>query len=280
MLKKFAKKELIQRLGMSEELAKKVMDAQRRFPSLLTTEEQEGFPIDGETLCNELGVKDHFTKWLLENRTDDNGKIKSQGKLIKYRCIEGVDYHLGESPTVSKGTPKKIISLNLHTAKKIAMRQNNDQGDLICDYFIILEEAIKDMDKWYEARHPEKMGYKSMCAMLEKQYMDSHDGKKPNFHIYTNNADMINLCMFGKKSKEMKQILDVEYEDLLRDSLTTQANKAISEVQLLNENLVLSNVDFQTRKQIITNTCNAKYMDIRVKVVSEFHKELMNVGDK
>ena len=37
---------------------------------------------------------------------------------------------------------------------------------------------------------------------------------------------------------------------------------------------------FQTRKQIITNTCNTKYMDIRVKVVSEFHKELMNVGDK
>lgn len=57
-------------------------------------------------------------------------------------------------------------------------------------------------------------------------------------------------------------------------------NQAIHEVQLLNENLVLSNVDFQTRKQIVTNTCNAKYMDIRVKIVSEFHKELLNVGDK
>ena len=110
--------------------------------------------------------------------------------------------------------------------------------------------------------------------------MDTHDGKKPDFHVYTNNADMINLCMFGKKSKAMKQILEVDYDDLLRDSLTAEANQAIHEVQLLNENLVLSNVDFQTRKQIVTNTCNAKYMDIRVKIVSEFHKELMNVGDK
>jgi phage anti-repressor protein len=273
---KFKKKELIQRLGMSEELAKKVMDAQRKFPILLTTETQEGFPIDGEILCNELGVRGNFNDWLLANR---KGK---EGKLIKYRCVENTDFIVNReiAKNLEGGRPKNIIKLTLHTAKKIAMRQNNEQGDLICDYFILLEEAIKNMDKWYEARHPEKEGYKSMCSTLDKQYQDTHDGKKPDFHIYTNNADMINLCMFGKKSKAMKQILDVEYDDLLRDSLTTEANKAIYEVQLLNENLILSNVDFQTRKQIITNTCNSKYMDIRVKIVSEFHKELMNVGDK
>lgn len=273
---KFKKKELIQRLGMSEENANKVMLAQKKFPTLLTTENKIGFPIDGETLCKELKVSSNFNDWLLANR---KGK---EGKLIKYRCIENTDFEVNReiAKNIDGGRPKNVIKLNLHTAKKIAMRQNNDEGDLICDYFILLEEAIKDMEKWNEARHPEKQSYKDMCATIEKQYMESHDGLKPNSFLYSNNADMINLCMFGKKSKAMKQILDVDYDDLLRDSLTTEANKAIHEVQLLNDNLVLSNVDFQTRKQIITNTCNTKYMDIRVKVVSEFHKELMNVGDK
>jgi phage anti-repressor protein len=270
---KFKKKELIQRLGMSEEDANKVMLAQKKFPTLLATENEKGFIIDARTIWEELN-KPHgqFNKWI-------------DRKLISKNYIENSDYirmdKIVQGDSNGYGNAKsKEYTLTLNCAKKIAMRENTNEGDLICDYFILLEEAIKNMDKWYEARHPEKTGYKNMCAMLERQYMDSHDGKKPDFHIYTNNADMINLCMFGKKSKAMKQILDVEYEDLLRDSLTTEANKAISEVQLLNENLVLSNVDFQTRKQIITNTCNSKYMDIRVKIVSEFHKELMNVGDK
>lgn len=267
---KFKKKELIQRLGMSEEDANKVMLAQKKFPTLLATENEKGFIIDARTIWEELN-KPHgeFNKWI-------------KRKLVEKNYVESKDYNLIDKIVEQVSGAKHLTdyTLTLNCAKKVAMRENTNEGDLICDYFILLEESIKNMDKWYEARHPEKTGYKTMCAILEKQYMDSHDGKKPDFHIYTNNADMINLCMFGKKSKAMKQILDVEYEDLLRDSLTTEANKAISEVQLLNENLVLSNVDFQTRKQIITNTCNSKYMDIRVKIVSEFYKELMNVGDK
>lgn len=281
---KFKKKELIQRLGMSEENANKVMLAQKKYPTLLTTENEKGFIIDARTIWNELGnPQGKFSDWVKRKITDKNyvenidylSELKSENAQFTQEEIKEMT---SQKRSALRITSEYILTLNC--AKKVAMRENTDNGDLICDYFIILEEAIKNMDKWYEARHPEKTGYKTMCAMLEKQYMDSHDGKKPDFHIYTNNADMINLCMFGKKSKAMKQILDVEYEDLLRDSLTTEANKAISEVQLLNENLVLSNVDFQTRKQIITNTCNSKYMDIRVKIVSEFHKELMNVGDK
>jgi phage anti-repressor protein len=267
---KFKKKELIQRLGMSEELAKKVMDAQRKFPTLLTTENKKGFQIDGRTIWSELGEpQGEFNKWIKRKVVDKNYK-------------ENIDY-IKVDRIVEVGNlqrPQIDYTITLNCAKKVAMRENTDNGDFVCDYFIILEEAIKDMGKWYETRHPEKESYKAMCSTLEKQYMDTHEGNKPDFHIYTNNADMINLCMFGKKSKAMKQILDVNYDDLLRDSLTTDANKSLHEVQLLNENLVLSNVDFQTRKQIITNTCNSKYMDIRVKVVSEFHKELMNVGDK
>ena len=283
-MQKFKKKELIQRLEMSEELADKVMLAQRKFPTLLTTENEKGFIIDGRTIWNELGKpQGKFSDWVKRKITDkkyiENTDYISELKSENAQFTQEEMKEMTSQKRSALGITTEYI-LTLHCAKKVAMRENTDNGDSICDYFIILEEAIKNMDKWYEARHPEKQSYKDMCTTIEKQYMDSHDGLKPNSFLYSNNADMINLCMFGKKSKAMKQILDVDYDDLLRDSLTTEANKAIHEVQLLNDNLVLSNVDFQTRKQIITNTCNTKYMDIRVKVVSEFHKELMNVGDK
>ncbi len=96
---------------------------------------------------------------------------------------EGVDYHLGESPTVVKGTPKKIITLTLNCAKKIAMRQNNKQGDLVCDYFILMEKALRNMGDWLLVTEPEKEGYKELCKQLKNQYQKTHEGKNPSSFI-------------------------------------------------------------------------------------------------
>ena len=157
-MKKFTKKNLIEQLELTEEKAKIVMKAQKEFPELLETE-GEGFVMDGEKLCKELGVKDNFNTWLLgETKYDSKGRLKSQGKLIKYRCIENTDFIVNwESPKNSKGgRPKSIITLTLNCAKKIAMKQNTEQGDLICDYFIILEEAIKKKIDWINVRNTKK----------------------------------------------------------------------------------------------------------------------------
>lgn len=270
-MKKFTKKELIKRLGMSEDNAKKVIEAQRRFPTLLTTDEEEGFVIDARTIWEELGKpQGEFNKWIKRKLVDKNYK-------------ENIDYNRftkiveGDSKGHGNATLKEY-TLTLDCAKKVAMRENTDNGDLVCDYFISLEKAVKEMENWYNIRNPQKESYKTMCDAIYEQYKKANDGKEPNKYIYITNADMINLCLFGKKSYDMKLVLDVEYEDLLRDSLTVEANHAIHEIQLLNENLVLSNIDFQTRKQIIINTCNSKFLSIRLKIVSEFHKEFKEIN--
>ena len=196
-MKKFTKKNLIEQLELTEEKAKIVIKAQKEFPELLETG-GEGFVMDGEKLCKELGVKDNFNTWLLgETKYDSKGRLKSQGKLIKYRCIENTDFIVNwESPKNSKGgRPKSIITLTLNCAKKIAMKQNTEQGDLVCDYFIILEEAIKKKIDWINVRNPQKESYKKMCEIIKKEYIETHDGEEPNFYIYTNNADMLNLSL-------------------------------------------------------------------------------------
>lgn len=234
--------------------------------------------IDARTLFNELnlgtsGIK--FVDWI-NNIIDKYSFLENKDYTISFK-EEGLSQEKNKQEGHDNATLKEY-TLTLDCAKKVAMRENTDNGDLVCDYFISLEKAVKEMENWYNIRNPQKESYKTMCNAIYEQYKKATDGKEPNKYIYITNADMINLCLFGKKSYDMKLVLDVEYEDLLRDSLTVEANHAIHEIQLLNESLVLSNVDFQTRKQIIINTCNSKFLSIRLKIVSEFHKEFKEIN--
>ena len=65
-----------------------------------------------------------------------------------------------------------------------------------------------------------------------------------------------------------------KYSEPLRDNLVSEANKSLYKLQQLNSDLLLSNLDFKTRKLIIENTCKERYMDIRIKIISEFSEEI------
>ncbi len=262
-VKIFERKDLIEKLNFTEDEAKIIMKYQRTFPELL--QDIKGFVIDGETLCNSLGVKDHFTKWLLGNRIDNEGNVKSQGKLIKYRMIENIDYHLGESPTVAKGTPKKIITLTLQCAKKIAMRQNNKMGDLVCDYFILMERALRDYEHWTMIRNPEKESYRKLCDVLNENYKLTHEGKEANNYIYSNEADMINRALLGESAKNINKLLENE-DKVTREHFNIEINRTLNELQTMDMALVMAGLSFEARQKTINNICNTKYAGISLKI--------------
>ena len=153
--KVFTEEELKEKLGMREEDIKVVLEYQDKFPELL--QNKEGFCIDGEKLCGQLEVKSNFNDWLLRK---SKGK---EGKLIKYRCIENTDFKCisEKSETQRKDGQKGIsvknkIMLTLECAKMIAMRQNNNQGDLVCKYFIIIEKTLRNYEEWDKVRNPQR----------------------------------------------------------------------------------------------------------------------------
>lgn len=262
-MNKFKKKELMNRLGMDEEKAKLVIDIQKQFPELLLND-GEGFCVNGRTMWEQLNKpQGQFNKWI-------------ERKVLNKNYKENIDFSKVDN-FVHVGNLKRHQAdymFTVNCAKKIGMRENTIEGDLICDYFIYLEEAIKDMTKWYEARNPQIKSYKEMCNIIDKQYIKNHDGKKASPFVYSNNADMLNLAMVQLKSKQIKEVINIGRHDSLRDNLVYEFNKALDELQVLNGNLVLSNIDFATRKMIIENTCREKYSSIRVRFVSEFHKEI------
>jgi len=178
--------------------------------------------------------------------------------------------------------------LSLDIAKEIAMiagatnRANEklkENSKLIRKYFIKLESAIKKMSNWVIIREPQRQGYKEMCATIDRKYRELNENKEPNKYAYSNNADMMNVSLFGHKSKVMKDILEVEQNCPLRENLRSEANHALYQLQLLNMSLLESNLDMATRKVIIENTCNSRFLDMRVKFISEFHADINKIEE-
>lgn len=251
----FEDQELKEKLGMSEKDIELVSTYQRTFPELLRDE--NGFCIDGETLCNQLGVKDDFTSWLLADRKS------VKGKLIKYRSVENTDFivnrEISENP--KGGRPKTDIKLTLECAKKIAMRQNNEKGDLVCDYFILMEKTLRDYEKWTEIREPEKQNANKLKSELKKWGLKNFANCDEK-GLYAREFNMINKNLTDKTALELKLYLG--YKDKqTREHLTIEVNKAIDFLQEFDINLLTCGMDFETRNKMIKQICETNYKYIK-----------------
>jgi len=286
-MNRFTNAFLTNSLNLNKEETKLVMDAQRKFPSILI-EECEGICLDARELHKELGVSKAFTTWIKTNlESIDAQEVKDYSISFKGK----LDTSMPTADILKNMLPQQRggygisteYKLTLDIAKEICMVTGlnpnaNDklkQNSKLCrKYFILMEKAIKKGIDWGKIREPQKESYKIMCSALEKQYIKAHNGKNPNKFLYTNNADMLNIALFGYKSKKMKEVLEVEYEYSLRDNLKLESNKALDEMQTLNTNLVILDEDYATRKNKIEIICKAKFEKLRINIAKEFVEEL------
>lgn len=221
-------------------------------------ESKDKHPIDGEELCNALMVKERYTDWLLADR---KGK---QGKLIKFGFQIDSDYRFAKSRSKliqHGGQNKQEIKLSVNCAKKIAMKQNNEWGDLVTDYFILMELLVKDMDQWMMIRHPEKEGYKQLTKALSREYILVNGVKAETTTMYSEEADMINTCLLGAKAKEIRRLLDAD-DNHTREYLSMQVNQALYELQLVDIALINNKIGFEQLRSIIENQCKTRYRHI------------------
>lgn len=259
MIKKFKKEFLKEVLKFEDEEIKLAMEAQRKFPQLLCETNDKDFVINGENLCIELGVKDDFTSWLLADRKTVTGK------LIKYRCLENKDYTVNREISEKGGRPKAIITLTLNCAKKIAMRQNNEAGDLVCDYFLLMEKAVKGLQNHNAVREPERENYNKMKEAIISDYYNKHDNvtEFDKKSLMIRESNMINICLTGLKANEIRTKLG--YKDIqTREHLMVEINKVINELELMIIGLVYAGVEHNERARIIKSICDNKYTHLKM----------------
>ena len=275
-VKIFEDGEVIQKLGLTQKENDIIIKYQKDFPELLQ-DDMEGFVIDEEKLCKQLDIKDDFNTWLLSERVyNSKGQLKREGKLIKYKSKLNIDYITDWKTPNAKLTKKEIeamspqkrsanrikkkIMLTLNCAKKIAMRQNNDKGDLVCDYFIIMEKALRKYEDWSTIRGEEKGGWNEMKTQINLWCeRNNYDSTLDIFR--TREANMLNQNLTGYKASELRLIMGAK-DEITRDYLTSEVNKALNELQKLNCSLLMSDLDFEFRSKIIKQTCNGKYSNL------------------
>lgn len=256
------KEDLVEKLKMSDDNVKLVMTYQRTFPELMQRNNDD-FVIDGETLCKELGVKDNYNNWLLRKT---KGK---EGKLIKDNYKENIDYTclVEKSKTQTKlgrkgASVKTKILLTTKCAKKIAMRQNNDMGDLVCDYFMIMEDTLKDYENWETNRGLSKDGWNEMKPQI-KLWCERNGYDSTLDVFYMREANMINKALTGFTASELNSYIGSK-DNITRNHLSAELNKAIESLESTNTNLLISDSDFDFRKGVIEKVCKNKYSELHI----------------
>ena len=260
--KVFTEEELKEKLGMREEDIKVVLEYQDKFPELL--QNKEGFCIDGEKLCGQLEVKSNFNDWLLRK---SKGK---EGKLIKYRCIENTDFKCisEKSETQRKDGQKGIsvknkIMLTLECAKMIAMRQNNNQGDLVCKYFIIIEKALRNYEEWDKVRNPQRENANKLKSELKSWAIRNHFDADYN-GLYSREFNLLNVCLTGLTALEIKSYIGFT-DKQTREHLEIEINKALDFIQTFDINLIKLNKSFEDRSEMIKQICDITYPNLKFK---------------
>lgn len=258
-VKVFTKKDLMQKLGFEEDESKLIMKYQKTFPELLQ-DDIEDFVIDSRLLWDQLDKP--YTKYA--------DWIKK--KVMKSKWLENKDYITISKKIDLANKGYKEIDTHLFTvdmAKNVCMMENTDKGRLTRSYFILMEKALRNMDDWLIVREPQKEGYKEMCVELDKVYKAKNPHEKTiPFHIFTNEANMINVALLGLDAKNIRRSLEIK-DCQTREWLNTEVNKALYELQLINSSLISSGMSFENRKQIIENTCNNKYIGLKNNINQE-----------
>lgn len=251
-MKKFTKQFLGEVLQLKDDEVKLVMECQRKFPELLLN---EGANIDSaKKLYSELGLNPtQWARWHKKNVIENEFFKENESWWV-------LDI---KSTTEKGGKVGQDFTISLEFAKHLAMMGRSENSHKVRSYFILMEKAVKCMQDYLIIREPEKQGYNEMKQHI-MNWCDLNNYDKTLDIFYTREANMLNECLTGKTALELKAHIGFRDRET-REHLTVETNKALYELQLLNSSLLMANMSFDARKDIIKTTCKVKYSELYIK---------------
>lgn len=265
--KVFEEDELKYQLGMNDDETNLVLEYQDKFPELMR-EDCEGFCIDGENLRKLLNISKKLLDWIKPYIKDNNS----------YGFAEDIDFtseHVDVSVRFSKEEIKNMnpnqrskhgiktkIMLTLDMAKELCMISRSNEGKLCRKYFILIEKTLKSYENWNRIRVPEKEKANEMKQEIKKWCeRKGFDSTLETF--YTRDFNMLNQNLTNLKASELRSYFNCK-TGITRDYLIEKYNSALLFIQEFNIQLLLADVDFETRDNMIKNICDNKYKYLKI----------------
>ncbi|WP_205427821.1 antA/AntB antirepressor family protein [Clostridium botulinum] len=249
----FEEDELKYQLGMCENDSQIVLKFQDKFPELLQ-DELEGFIIDARKLYATLEVKRHFTDWI-------KPYIKENNSYMFTESVDFISFHTDVNPT--NGVPIINYKFTIDMAKELCMLSKMNNGFMCRKYFIIMEKTLRRYEKWYNTRQPEKKKATDMKHEI-KNWCERNNFDSTLEIFYTREFNMLNENLTGYKASDLKSYYNCK-TGITRDYLEEKVNSALLFLEEFNIQLLLADINFKDRSNMINNVCNNKYKDLYIK---------------
>ena len=104
------------------------------------------------------------------------------------------------------------------------------------------------------------MDYPAFTRAIEQAH------EKPKFYHFSNEINMINRIVLGTDAKHFKEENGIDKkEHSIRPYLTAEQIKTIEELQRIDIGLLVANIEFEQRKQIIKTHYTKSICGLEVK---------------
>jgi phage regulator Rha-like protein len=111
-----------------------------------------------------------------------------------------------------------------------------------------------------QARSEARLEYKPMSTALKETRAAL--GKSTEHFHYSNEANLINLVVFGATSKKLKEQLEITGDESLRDNFTALQIKAIQDIQKHNTTMLEMGLCYDARRLELNKIFNRKWADL------------------
>lgn len=104
---------------------------------------------------------------------------------------------------------------------------------------------FNEMEQFIKSRNLARLEYPELTSMIQLVF------DNPEFHYYSNEADMINRIVLGMTAKQFRKQHGLDKGESIRDHITAWQAEAIQKLQKVDVGLVATIFEFQKRKEIL-----------------------------
>lgn len=152
-----------------------------------------------------------------------------------------LNFELSNYKSRGKRYPEYILTKNGFTL--LVMGYTGEKAMRFKKAYICQFDA---MEKFIKSIQAAKMDYSALTRAIEQAH------EEPKFYHFSNEINMINRIVLGTDAKHFKEENGIDEEEKsIRPYLTAEQIKAIEELQRIDIGLLVANIEFEQRKQIM-----------------------------
>lgn len=162
----------------------------------------------------------------------------------------------------TNNTTSVIFNLTLDQCMLVSMRESKSVRRFVLAKIKELELKLQSTRLFALTRKTSKDEYLPMTNAIA----EAHEEIKP-YH-FSNESDLINRITLGMTASKFRKHHDIAKGELIRDYLSTAQLNCIIALQRANTVYIEDGIDFQIRKQKLTDLFNRKH---KQKLIDEIH---------